>query len=135
MNRCARGSHKNVLSHFSICFLPLVHAYTNTRLKSIYLSIYLSVYLFIYLYYTQSNAYAYVTYIYIHTKNTYAYIHHIEYGRSCKDIGCRPSETCVISHDSCSWPQQENKDCGSYPTCKRSTNMNNSPGKIPTLLI
>lgn len=52
----------------------------------------------------------------------------IEYGRSCKDIGCPSSQSCVIAQDSCSWSQQEGKDCGSYPTCKRNANTNNSPG-------
>ena len=54
---------------------------------------------------------------------------HAEYGRTCKDIGCLPSETCIIASDSCSWSQQEGKECGTYPTCKKSSTVNNSPGK------
>lgn len=53
----------------------------------------------------------------------------LEYGRTCRDIGCLPSETCVIASDSCSWNQQEGKECGSYPTCKKSSTVNSSPGK------
>lgn len=54
-----------------------------------------------------------------------------EYGRTCKDIGCLPSETCVITQDSCSWGQQDGKECGNFPTCKKSSTMNgnSSPGK------
>lgn len=44
----------------------------------------------------------------------------IEYGRSCKDIGCLPSEVCQMTQDSCSYGQRDGKDCGSYPTCKRN---------------
>lgn len=55
-----------------------------------------------------------------------------EYGRTCKDIGCLPSETCVIAQDSCSWGQQDGKECGNFPTCKKSSTMNgnHSPGKL-----
>lgn len=63
------------------------------------------------------------------TKLSFTRFCHEEYGRTCKDIGCLPSETCVIASDSCSWSQQEGKECGSYPTCKKSSNLNNSPGK------
>lgn len=60
----------------------------------------------------------------------YFNITRVEYGRSCKDIGCRPSETCVMAQDSCSWNQQDGKECGVYPTCKKSsTATNTSPGK------
>lgn len=53
----------------------------------------------------------------------------IEYGRTCKDIGCLPSEVCVIAQDSCSYHQQDGKECGTYPTCKKSGSTNSSPGK------
>lgn len=43
-----------------------------------------------------------------------------EYGRSCSDIGCLSSETCVMAQDSCSYNQRENKDCGRYPTCRKT---------------
>lgn len=42
-----------------------------------------------------------------------------EYGRGCGDIGCLPTEECVISTDSCSYSQRDGKDCGTYPTCKK----------------
>ncbi|XP_023031162.1 probable glycoprotein hormone G-protein coupled receptor isoform X3 [Drosophila willistoni] len=44
-----------------------------------------------------------------------------KYGRGCGDIGCLPTEECVISSDSCSYNQRDGKDCGSFPTCKRKT--------------
>lgn len=44
-----------------------------------------------------------------------------EYGRTCKDIGCLPRETCVMAYESCSFSQQENVSCGRYPTCKKIT--------------
>ncbi|XP_036676817.3 pro-resilin isoform X3 [Drosophila suzukii] len=42
-----------------------------------------------------------------------------KYGRGCGDIGCLPTEECVITSDSCSYNQRDGKDCGNYPTCKR----------------
>lgn len=48
----------------------------------------------------------------------------LEYGRGCNDIGCLPTEECVISSDSCS--QRDGKDCGSYPTCKRKSGVSTS---------
>lgn len=44
----------------------------------------------------------------------------LEYGRTCKDIGCLSSEKCEIVEDSCSWNQQKGQQCGTYPTCKRT---------------
>ncbi|CRL04228.1 CLUMA_CG017332, isoform B [Clunio marinus] len=44
-----------------------------------------------------------------------------KYGRSCKDIGCLPRETCVMAYESCSFSQQENVSCGRYPTCKKNS--------------
>lgn len=52
-----------------------------------------------------------------------------EYGRGCNDIGCPPSEICMIAQDSCSYNQQDGKDCGTYPTCRKSNAVSNSPGK------
>lgn len=43
----------------------------------------------------------------------------LEYGRGCADIGCLPTEECVLTSDSCSYNQRDGKDCGSYPTCKK----------------
>lgn len=45
-----------------------------------------------------------------------------EYGRTCKDIGCLPSQVCTMTADSCSYSQRDGKDCGSYPTCMKNTN-------------
>lgn len=45
----------------------------------------------------------------------------LEYGRSCKDIGCLPREVCIMAYESCSFGQQENSNCGRYPTCKKNT--------------
>ncbi|XP_052850302.1 protein FAM98B isoform X3 [Drosophila gunungcola] len=55
-----------------------------------------------------------------------------KYGRGCGDIGCLPTEECVITSDSCSYNQRDGKDCGNYPTCKRrsgggSSASNSSP--------
>ncbi|XP_017088153.1 RNA-binding protein FUS isoform X3 [Drosophila bipectinata] len=49
-----------------------------------------------------------------------------KYGRGCGDIGCLPTEECIITSDSCSYNQRDGKDCGSYPTCKRKTGSTNS---------
>lgn len=106
-----------------IQFVSFFGSYTHTH-TSKYISISISIFLFVY-----NQMLTYVHFQTLTHKHAYAYTHHVEYGRSCKDIGCRPSETCVISHDSCSWNQQDGKECGSYPTCKRSTNTNTSPGK------
>ncbi|XP_070506677.1 nuclear pore complex protein DDB_G0274915 [Chironomus tepperi] len=46
-----------------------------------------------------------------------------KYGRTCKDIGCLPRETCVMSYDTCSFNQQEGTNCGRYPTCQKRTDM------------
>ncbi|CAH0564271.1 unnamed protein product [Brassicogethes aeneus] len=43
-----------------------------------------------------------------------------KYGRSCKDIGCRSNEVCVMENDPCSYYQRQN-ECGAYPTCKKTT--------------
>ena len=51
-----------------------------------------------------------------------------EYGRSCKDIGCLPSEVCAMAQDTCSYSQREGKECGLYPTCKKNTDGGHSPG-------
>lgn len=45
-----------------------------------------------------------------------------EYGRTCKDIGCLPSEVCSMAVEQCSYAQRDGKDCGSYPTCMRNPN-------------
>lgn len=57
----------------------------------------------------------------------------LEYGRGCQDIGCLPSEVCVMSQDSCSFGQRDGKDCGTYPTCKKqgaATTNNRGQGKM-----
>lgn len=60
----------------------------------------------------------------------------IEYGRSCKDIGCLPSETCILAQDSCSYHQTEGKECGSYPKCSKNTlPSSNSPGNEHLIFI
>uniref|UniRef100_A0ABD2W5V1 Uncharacterized protein n=1 Tax=Trichogramma kaykai TaxID=54128 RepID=A0ABD2W5V1_9HYME len=42
-----------------------------------------------------------------------------KYGRSCRDIGCRSDEVCVMAEDPCgSYTQRDS--CGRYPTCQRS---------------
>lgn len=41
-----------------------------------------------------------------------------EYGRTCKDIGCRSNEVCVMAEDPCSIQSRDH--CGRYPTCARS---------------
>uniref|UniRef100_A0A1L8DQJ5 Putative glycine rich salivary protein n=1 Tax=Nyssomyia neivai TaxID=330878 RepID=A0A1L8DQJ5_9DIPT len=51
-----------------------------------------------------------------------------KYGRSCSDIGCLSSEVCVMASDSCSYGQRENKDCGRYPTCRKSGAAGGSTG-------
>ncbi|XP_012226074.1 probable ATP-dependent RNA helicase ddx17 isoform X2 [Linepithema humile] len=40
-----------------------------------------------------------------------------KYGRTCKDIGCRSDETCVMAEDPCYGSHSD--QCGRYPTCKR----------------
>ncbi|XP_017021598.1 pro-resilin isoform X2 [Drosophila kikkawai] len=55
-----------------------------------------------------------------------------KYGRGCGDIGCLPTEECIITSDSCSYNQRDGKDCGSYPTCKRRSgggSVNSSPNQ------
>ncbi|XP_015180222.1 PREDICTED: FHA domain-containing protein FhaA-like isoform X2 [Polistes dominula] len=42
-----------------------------------------------------------------------------KYGRSCKDIGCRKDEVCVIAEDPCTVSSDK---CGFYPTCKKTSN-------------
>lgn len=34
-----------------------------------------------------------------------------------------------MAHDSCSYSQRENKDCGRYPTCRKSGAAGSSPGR------
>lgn len=34
-----------------------------------------------------------------------------------------------MAEDSCSYYQEKNKECGAYPTCKKSASVNHSPGK------
>ncbi|XP_059617624.1 loricrin isoform X1 [Phlebotomus argentipes] len=51
-----------------------------------------------------------------------------KYGRSCSDIGCLSSEVCVMAVDSCSYGQRENKECGRYPTCRKSGAAGSSTG-------
>jgi len=41
-----------------------------------------------------------------------------EYGRTCKDIGCRTDETCVMAEDPCT---DYTDKCGRYPTCRRTS--------------
>lgn len=41
-----------------------------------------------------------------------------KYGRTCKDIGCRRDEVCVMAEDPCSIYQRDN--CGRYPTCSKA---------------
>ena len=54
----------------------------------------------------------------------------LEYGRTCGDIGCLSSEVCVMAHESCAYGQRDGKDCGRYPTCKKSGDSSaNKPGK------
>lgn len=49
-----------------------------------------------------------------------------KYGRTCRDIACRPTETCVMASDACAWYQkllfQDGNSCGSYPKCQGSYN-------------
>lgn len=52
----------------------------------------------------------------------FPFLTHTEYGRTCKDIGCLPSETCAMAYETCSYSQREGKDCGGFPTCKRNVN-------------
>lgn len=40
-----------------------------------------------------------------------------EYGRTCKDIGCRSDEACVMAEDPCTGYSDK---CGRYPTCRRT---------------
>lgn len=47
------------------------------------------------------------------------FISFVEYGRSCKDIGCLNSEECVMAEDPCSFGRSS--DCGTYPTCKKKS--------------
>lgn len=42
-----------------------------------------------------------------------------EYGQSCKDIGCLPSEKCKMSFTTCGFKDQDGENCGQFPTCKR----------------
>jgi hypothetical protein len=56
----------------------------------------------------------------------------IEYGRTCKDIGCLPRETCVMAYDTCSFNQQEGTNCGRYPTCQKRTDMQTPQQNINT---
>ncbi|XP_043492268.1 uncharacterized protein DDB_G0283357-like [Polistes fuscatus] len=50
-----------------------------------------------------------------------------KYGRTCKDIGCRNDEVCVIAEDPCT---SYSDKCGSYPTCKKTSNNEGSCSSI-----
>ncbi|XP_077266424.1 uncharacterized protein LOC143899757 isoform X2 [Temnothorax americanus] len=41
-----------------------------------------------------------------------------KYGRTCKDIGCRSDETCVMAEDPCTGYTDK---CGRYPTCRKTS--------------
>ncbi|KYQ50456.1 hypothetical protein ALC60_10469 [Trachymyrmex zeteki] len=43
-----------------------------------------------------------------------------KYGRTCKDIGCRTDETCVMAEDPCNGYTDK---CGRYPTCRRTSDV------------
>ncbi|XP_018339978.1 PREDICTED: pro-resilin-like isoform X1 [Trachymyrmex septentrionalis] len=43
-----------------------------------------------------------------------------KYGRTCKDIGCRTDETCVMAEDPCTGYTDK---CGRYPTCRRTSDV------------
>ncbi|KYM81589.1 hypothetical protein ALC53_07976 [Atta colombica] len=43
-----------------------------------------------------------------------------KYGRTCKDIGCRTDETCVMAEDPCT---DYTDKCGRYPTCRRTSDI------------
>lgn len=43
-----------------------------------------------------------------------------KYGRTCKDIGCRTDETCVMVEDPCTGYTDK---CGRYPTCRRTSDV------------
>ncbi|XP_046735648.1 adhesive plaque matrix protein-like isoform X4 [Diprion similis] len=49
-----------------------------------------------------------------------------KYGRSCKDIGCRSNEVCVMERKDCGTYESEGDTCGRYPTCKRSSSTTES---------
>ncbi|XP_050075031.1 keratin, type I cytoskeletal 9-like [Anopheles maculipalpis] len=51
-----------------------------------------------------------------------------KYGRNCNDIGCLPSQVCVMAYESCSLGQREGNECGRYPTCKKNTDPSISAG-------
>ena len=51
----------------------------------------------------------------------------IEYGRTCRDIGCLPREVCTMAYDSCSFNQQEGTNCGRYPTCVKADKTQQPP--------
>ncbi|KAL7744183.1 hypothetical protein ACLKA6_009156 [Drosophila palustris] len=63
-------------------------------------------------------------------------LHHVnaysKYGRGCGDIGCLPTEECVITSDSCSYNQRDGKECGSYPTCKRKSGSSSNQANPPS---
>uniref|UniRef100_U5EPL1 Putative secreted mucin n=1 Tax=Corethrella appendiculata TaxID=1370023 RepID=U5EPL1_9DIPT len=54
-----------------------------------------------------------------------------KYGRQCSDIGCLSSQVCVMAYDSCSYNQRDGKECGRYPTCKKSTDAAVNGGAAP----
>lgn len=43
----------------------------------------------------------------------------IEYGRTCKDIGCLNNEECVMAEDPCSYYSRD--QCGKYVYSSRHT--------------
>ncbi|XP_047364409.1 uncharacterized protein LOC124954862 isoform X2 [Vespa velutina] len=50
-----------------------------------------------------------------------------KYGRSCKDIGCRSDEVCVMAEDPCT---DYSDKCGRYPTCKKMNDRETSCASI-----
>lgn len=54
---------------------------------------------------------------------------YLEYGRTCRDIGCLPREVCVMSYDTCSFNQQEGTNCGRYPTCTKADKIQQPPSQ------
>ncbi|KAK5641128.1 hypothetical protein RI129_009675 [Pyrocoelia pectoralis] len=44
-----------------------------------------------------------------------------KYGRTCQDIGCLSNEICVLKEKTCTPYNQD--DCGTYPTCEKSSNV------------
>ncbi|KYN09594.1 hypothetical protein ALC57_18286 [Trachymyrmex cornetzi] len=58
---------------------------------------------------------------YINTTNYSTHLpKNTQYGRTCKDIGCRTDETCVMAEDPCTGYTDK---CGRYPTCRRTSDV------------